>query len=128
MNDALNNKFDAAKREVAKTRGLLTLREWLAKWLPGRHLAELVNDFVLDGGRGFVRDEPPRTLTNADGTFFVLCGGPVVIACPPPVAVSERLPACGGGWYDWQMSGAFYFVLDTDVDPRRPRLRFAEAA
>jgi hypothetical protein len=83
---------------------------------------------VLDGGRGFVRDETPRTLTNADGTFFVHCGGPVVIACPPPSGVSERAPGCGGGWYDWQMSGAFYFVLDTDTDPRSPRLRFSEAA
>jgi hypothetical protein len=122
MNPALDNPIDAAKREQAKVFGLLTLREWLAKWLPGRHLTELVGDFTLDGGRGFVRDEPPRTLTNADGSFFVNCGGPVVIACPPPITVSRReghhIP-----WYHFERNGAFYFVLTDDARG----LRFAEA-
>lgn len=115
-------------REAAKARGLLTIREWLAKWLPGRNLAGLVGDFTLDGGRGFVRDEPPRTFTNEDGTFFVHCGGQVVIALPPPMGCTERPPGCGGGWNVWQKSGAFYFVIDDDAGPRNLKLRFAEAA
>ena len=123
MNPALDNPIDAAKREQAKVFGLLTLREWLAKWLPGQNLAGLVGDFTLDGGRGFVRDEPPRTRTNQDGTFFVYCGGPVVIACPSPVCVSRRdghhIP-----WYQYDRTGAFYFVLADDARG----LRFAEAA
>lgn len=122
VHPAVDNPIDAAKRAQAKVFGLLTLREWLAKWLPGQNLTGLVDGFTLDGGRGFVRDEPPRTLTNPDGSFFVHCGGEVVIACPPPITVIRReghhIP-----WYHFERRGAFYFVLTDD----RRGLRFAEA-
>ncbi len=115
------SEYDTARREAAKSLGLLTIREWLAKYMTGDHVAGLVGDFTLDGGRGFVRDEPPRVMINPDGTTYVSCGGAVVLGLPGPVSVEQKAPGCGGGWYWFNRNGAFYFTMEDR------KLEFAEA-
>jgi hypothetical protein len=123
MNNTITPETDAAR----KTLGLLTIREWLAKYKMA-DAANLVGEFTLDGGRGFVRDEPARLLINTDGTFFVSCGGAAMLRLPGPVCVDSRPPACGGGHYAYDRNGAFYFTINTDdTTGGRPRLDFAEA-
>lgn len=122
----MNTPYDNERRTAAKSLGLLTIREWLAKYKMA-DAAGLVGEFTLDGGRGFVRDEPAGLLINTDGTFFVRCGGEAVLRLPGPVDVGSRPPASGGGWYKYDRNGAFYFTVSIDSTTERPRLNFAEA-
>lgn len=112
---------DEQKRTDAREMGLLTIREWFAKYKMA-DAANLTDAFTLDGGRGFVRDEPAQLLINTDGTFFVHCGGLAVLRLPGPIEVSRR---ANDTRYVWARNGAFYLTLNTDGP--QPRLEFAEA-
>lgn len=107
---------------AAKTLGLLTIREWAAKF-GMKNLLTIVDEFTLDGGRGFVRDEPARLLLNDDGTPFVYCDGPVLLALPGPVCISNP-PGCKRP-HAFDRAGAFYLCMKTENE--KPRVVFAEA-
>jgi hypothetical protein len=116
--------FREAELNAAKSLGLLTIREWAAKY-GMKNLLTMVDPFTLDGGRGYVEDRPAQLVLNDDGTPFVYCDGPVILSLPGPMCVSNP-PGCKHP-HAFRRNGAFYLCLKTIEAMSTPRVVFAEA-